>query len=198
MNKVLKGCLVSVSVLFGLFIIGVTLIVLYLLSPNDIKFETNPISYELINNKLQFNYDIPQKIKNQSKGKIVYQGIYTSSGGFDKTVVYKQINKTTNVFKLEKKLPINKIDLDRIKNNSFIPEIPNNPMFYIPDDKEISSGNSLTIYSKVDSVNLKLNKGYYSISYKTVDKEGTFSEIIIYDKESQLLYLTRIRYFAFQ
>lgn len=198
MNKLLKGCLLTIAGLFGLLLIGGISIYLYLVTPNKIEYVEQPISYETIDNKLDFDgVGIPDVIKNQSKENILYQAIY-ESWGLDGTVIYKQINKTNREVKLENKLPITSSDIRKIENNGFLSEITSNPMFEIPNDNKISSGNSLIIYSKIDSVFFNLKKGYYSLSYYEIDKVGVFGEIIVYDKESELLYVTRTRYFAFQ
>lgn len=198
MKKIFKGCLLTIAILFGLLLIGGVVLYVYLDTPNKIEYVEQPISYETVDNKLDFDgVGIPDVIKNQSKETILYQAIYKSSF-LHETVIYKQINKTNREVKLENKLPITPSDIKKIDNNGFLSEITSNPMFEIPNDNKISSGNSLIIYSKIDSVFFNFKKGYYSISYYEIDKVGGFGEIIVYDKESELLYVTRTRYFAFQ
>lgn len=199
MKKVLIGCLMTIVVLFGLLLIGGISLYIYLNLPNKIEFIKQPISFETINNKLDFNGDeVPEIVTNESKENILYQAILESFSGFDGTVVYKQINKTNREIKLEKRLPITQSDLQIIKNNGFLSELTSNPVFKIAENNKTPSGNSLIIYSKTDSLLFNLKKGYYSLSYYEIDKVGVFGEIIIYDKECQLLYITRTRYFAFQ
>ena len=185
-------------IFFGLLFIGFIIAIIYEQLPNKIEFTDQPIPYETINTSLKFNEnDIPKIITNEPKENILYQTLFDRFSGFVGEVTYKQINKTNKRIKLKKKLPIKASDLEKIKSYDFLTD-SNSPLYELPKNKKTPGGTSLIIYSKINSINLDLTKGYYSLEITDIDKVGLFVQLLIYDKKHKLLYIARFRYFPFQ
>ena len=201
MKKFFKGCLLTFSILFGIILIGSITLYIYWQSPNKIGFSNNPIKKEKYLNSLSFeNRKFPDFILNENEKNILYQA-FIKDDGLDMTVIYKVVIKLNNDIDLENSLPLNysekeeinsKIAFNKIGKNGF------NPQIKIPEDKETQSGRHLTIYSPQTEIFFTLKNGSYSYSHDEIDKDGYVTDIIIYDKESKLLYFERQRYYAFQ
>ena len=201
MKKLFKGCLLTFSILFGIILIGSIGLYIYWQSPNKIEFSDSPIKREKYLNSLSFeNRNFPDFILKESEKNILYQA-YIRDDGLDMTVIYKVVIKLTNDIDLGNSLPLNssereeingKIAFNKIGDNGF------NTQIKIPEDKETQSDRHLTIYSPQTKILLTLKNGSYSYSHDEIDKDGYVTDIIIYDKESKLLYFERQRYYAFQ
>lgn len=200
MKKIRKGCLLAAAILFGLLIIGFITLLLYWLSPNKIEFSDSPIKKEIYLNTLSFqNRQLPDFILKQNEKDILYQA-YIKDDGMDMTVIYKVVFKLNNDIELENSLPLNSSEQKRLNDKIAFGKIDDgfNPQIKIPEDKKTGSGRHLTIYSPQKEILMNLKKGSYSYFYAEIDKDGSVTDIIIYDKESKLLYYERNRYFAFQ
>ena len=201
MKRFLKGCLITFAILFGLIVIGSIAVYIYWQSPNKIEFSTSPIKKEKYLNSLSFeNRQLPDFILKQNERDILYQA-YIKDDGLDMTVIYKVVIKLNRDIELANSLPFkssekeeinDKIAFNKIDNNGF------NPQIKIPEDKKSQSGRHMTIFSPQNKIFLTLKNGWYSYSLDEIDKDGYVTDIIIYDKESKLLYFERQRYYAFQ
>ncbi len=201
MNKILKGCLLTVAVLFGLLIIGSVALYFYWQSPNKIEFTDSPIKKEKYLNSLSFeNRQLPDFILKQNEKDILYQA-YIKDDGMDMTVIYKVVIKLNKDIELANSLTFKPKDKEEINDEIAFNKIDNNgfnPQIKIPEDKKTQSGRHLTIFSRQNLILLTLINGGYSYSHNEIDKDGYVTDIIIYDKESKLLYFERQRYYAFQ
>jgi hypothetical protein len=201
MKRFLKGCLITFAILFGLIVIGSIAMYLYWQSPNKIEFSDSPIKKEKYLNSLSFeNRQLPDFILKQNERDILYQA-YIKDDGLDMTVIYKVVVRLNRDIELANSLPFksaekeeinDKIAFNKIDNNGF------NPQIKIPEDKKTQSGRHMTIFSPQNKIFLTLKNGWYSYSHDEIDKDGYVTDIIIYDKESKLLYFERQRYYAFQ
>ena len=201
MNKILKGCLLTVAVLFGLLIIGSVALYFYWQSPNKIEFTDSPIKKEKYLNSLSFeNRQLPDFILKQNEKDILYQA-YIKDDGMDMTVIYKVVIKLNKDIELANSLTFKPKDKEEINDEIAFNKIDNNgfnPQIKIPEDKKTQSGRHLTIFSRQNLILRTLINGGYSYSHNEIDKDGYVTDIIIYDKESKLLYFERQRYYAFQ
>jgi len=201
MKRFLKGCLITFAILFGLIVIGSIALYLYWQSPNKIEFSDSPIKKEKYLNSLSFeNRKLPDFILKPNEKDILYQA-FIKDDGLDMTVTYKVVIKFNKNIELENSLPLKSSEKEKINNEIAFNKIEDNgfnPQIKIPEDKETQSGRHLTIFSQQSQIFLTLKNGGYSYSHDELDKDGYVTDIIIYDKESKLLYFERQRYYAFQ
>jgi hypothetical protein len=201
MKRFLKGCLITFAILFGLIVIGSIALYLYWQSPNKIEFSDSPIKKEKYLNSLSFeNRKLPDFILKPNEKDILYQA-FIKDDGLDMTVTYKVVIKFNKNIELENSLPLKSSEKEKINNEIAFNKIEDNgfnPQIKIPEDKETQSGRHLTIFSQHSQIFLTLKNGGYSYSHDELDKDGYVTDIIIYDKESKLLYFERQRYYAFQ
>jgi hypothetical protein len=201
MKRFLKGCLITFAILFGLIVIGSIALYLYWQSPNKIEFSDSPIKKEKYLNSLSFeNRKLPDFILKPNEKDILYQA-FIKDDGLDMTVTYKVVIKFNKNIELENSLPLKSSEKEKINNEIAFNKIEDNgfnPQIKIPEDKETQSGRHLTIFSQQSQIFLTLKNGGYSYSHDELDKDGYVTDIMIYDKESKLLYFERQRYYAFQ
>jgi hypothetical protein len=191
--KILKGCLFT-FLAFVAIVIGIFIYSYY--KPNKVVFRDTPRTYESINQELNFDRkSIPEIITRHPKEQILYQAVYSNFYMFAGDVVYKQICTVDKPIMLKKRLPFSKADA-KLLDGFYLSELKK-PVFKIPKDHIIKNGH-LAIYKKIDSVSFSYNKGSYSITDYSIDGEGHFSELIVYDANQKLLYIGRFRYFAMQ
>ena len=200
MNKVVKGCLwTSGIVICILFIVSVS-IYFYATSSNEIIYKKSPIKIEANAYELSFpNRKIPDLIINQNEDNILYQ-IYMEDSGLDMTTIYKVVIQLDKPLNLDNSMPITASEKEKLNNRIAFSKIEDsfNPIINLPDDNETASGRHLTIYSKKDEIKLNITNGSYTYYYDEIDKDGSVSEILIFDKNSKILYYERNRYHAFQ
>jgi hypothetical protein len=201
MKKIFKGCLWTFVVIFGLLIIVGIALFFYLQSPNKIRFTDGPIKKEVYLNSLSFpGRQLPDLVLNQNDNDILYQA-FIKDDGLDKTVIYKVVIKLQEDAILGASLPLNLSDWEEINDKIAFNDINNNvfnPQIKIPADKKTQSGRHLTVYTGQKQISMPLNNGSYSYSHTEIDQDGYVSDIIIYDKDTKLLYFERQRYYAFQ
>jgi hypothetical protein len=201
MKKFCKGCLLTGAILFGLLIVGSFALYLFWQSPKKIEFSDSPIKNEKYLNLLSFeNRQLPNFILEQNERDILYQA-FIKEDGLDMTVIYKVVIRLNKGIELPNSLPFkltekeeinNKIAFNKIDDNGF------NPQIKIPEDEKTQGGRHLTVFSPQNQIFMPLKNGGYSYSRDEIDKDGYVTDIIIYDKESKLLYFERQRYYAFQ
>jgi len=201
MKKIFKGCLWTFAVIVGLLIIGAIAVYFYLQSPNKIQFTDSPIKKEVYLNSLSFpNRQVPDLILKQNDNDILYQA-FIKDDGLDMTVIYKVVIKLQQDVLLGTSLPINPSDLEEINDKiafNVINDNGFNPQVKIPADKKTQSGRHLTVYTRQKQISMPLKNGSYDYTHNEIDKDGYVTEVIIYDKETKLLYFERQRYYAFQ
>lgn len=200
MNKVVKGCLWSSGILICILVIASVSIYFYATSSNEIIYKKSPIKIEGNAFELSFpNREIPDLIINQNKENILYQ-VYIEDSGLDMTIIYKVAIQLDKHLNLDNSMPLIASEKEKLNSKIAFSKIENsfNPIINLPDDNETASGRHLTIYSKKDEIILNIINGSYTYFYDEIDKDGSVSEILIYDKDSQILYYERNRYHAFQ
>lgn len=201
MKKILKGCFLTFGIIIGIIIIGSIGLFIYWQLPNKIEFSDNPIKVENHLQILNFpDNEIPNIILKQDETSIQYQALLIDDG-LDMTVIYKVAYKLDHFIALDYPLPLIDTDIEDLNKKISFGNIDKgfNPKIKLPDNSKVPSGRHLTIYSQGNnSILMNLKKGSYSYFYGEKDKEGTVSDIIIYDEERKILYYERNRYFAFQ
>jgi hypothetical protein len=98
-------------------------------------------------------------------------------------------------------LPVKGKDLDEINKTLLFHKLTNpfSPTLDLPDNMETDPGIRLKVFNPKNQEKLNLNSGSYEfITSESIDKEGYYTEVIIYDQKSNLLYYERMRFHAFQ
>ena len=202
MKGFLKGCLVTIGVLFRIISIGVIALLIYYILPNKIEFSDHQIKSERYLDELAFEgRELPNFILEQNEEAIIYQLFINNESFLDKTVLYRTVIKIDNDMELENALPFSPTDEERINRKIGLNEIGTdsfNLLIGKPNYKKTSSGKHMTVYSPQNKILMNLKSGGYSYIHKEVDKVGYVTDIAIYDKENKLLYFERKRYYAFQ
>jgi hypothetical protein len=199
MNKYTKGCLNIFYIIVGIVMIIIVSFIIYWLLPNKITFSDKPIDHAKFLKNLNFdNYSIPNLILNQPTENILYQAFYKESY-MDEIAIYKIALKMNEDVQLAESMPLNDSDKEYINKRISYNKIEEgfNPKIKIPKNKKTSSGSYLTIYSQEENIYMNLRVGSYSISYYEIDHDGSASDLMIYDKESKILYYERQRYYGF-
>jgi hypothetical protein len=201
MKKIIKGCLLTFGAFSAVLIIGYFAIYFYSQLPNKIEFSATPIKKEKYLNSLSFeNRDLPDFVINENESNILYQA-YIMDEGLDMTAIYKVVIKLSRDIELNKSLPLISSDKELLSENISFNTIGDDgfkPQIKIPADKKTDSGRHLTIFSPQSEILMNLQNGSYSYSHNEIDQDGSVTDILIYDKESKLLYFERQRYHAFQ
>ena len=200
MKKVFKGCLIFLLSIIGLVVIGIIALYFYSLTPNEVVFSDNPLNTEQYLSEISFDQqEIPDFIRNQPEENIIYQ-MYMKDDGMDKTVIYKVVFKIDKEITLNNSLPLSQSETENLNKNISFKKIGNSfePKIVIPKDNKVESGRKLIIYSPIDNISMALKNGSYSSYHKEIDKIGYVSDVIIFDRESKMLYFERERYYAFQ
>ena len=195
-KKIFKGCLISILV----FILIVTGVYFYSISPNDIKIVDKSFSIKEYQNELDFpNGNMPSFILNAKNENIVYQAYLLTNLGAECTYVCV-IKPALNSIKLENKLPLNTKQLKEanslLKFNNI--EINFDPVIKLPENMETEAGINITVFNPNFKEKLNVNSGMCQFVTKNLDKEGYYNEIIIYNRNSNLLYYERTRFHAWQ
>ena len=202
MKKIFKGCLISFAAILCLLIVGSICYYIYLNTPNKVVFSNKPLNQSTY---LDATFKINNLVAKQSDKNILYQSLLREDSGFDLTSHYIVVYKAIRSIELDKKLPISRADISkleqgllyrRFRSNAANNEI--NLFSQIPADRQTPTGYRLTVYSPVKKLAIQLSQGSYSTLTESIDKDGFFSDLIIYDKKNALLYYDRKRYFAFQ
>lgn len=200
MNKIVKGCLWTTGLIISLLIIVSVSVYFYAISPNEIDYVKSPIKIDSNTFELSFpDRKIPDLIINPNEENILYQ-FYMEDSGLDMRIIYKVAIRLDKPLNLEKPLPLTKSSKEKLNSKISFNRIEDsfNPKVNLTDNKETSSGRHLTIYSKKDEIELKIKRGSYTYFYNEIDKNGSISEIVLYDKNSGILYYERNRYHALQ
>lgn len=201
MQKIFKGCFVAVASIVGLILLSSAALIFYWLSPNGIEFTEKPINKEKYINQLSFpGSPLPTIVINANETDILYQA-FVRDEGFDMTVIFKTVIRVEKVGKFGSRLPISKTVEEAINNKLAFNTIDGyvfKPQIKIPEDKKTNSGRHLIVYAPKDEIFMKLKNGRYDSNYESVDKIGYIYEVILYDRDNQLLYYERQRYHALQ
>ncbi|MFC5192662.1 hypothetical protein ACFPIK_12870 [Algoriphagus aquatilis] len=191
----------TIFVLLFLFIMLLGIIfVFYFTAKNEIEFSTTPEKLENLKSQLIFpSKPVPEFISTQEEKNILYQAII-SDNGVDKTFVFKTVIRFSDNLEFENPLPLNSSDKKGLNELISFNEITEglNPSIKLPENNKIENGRHVTIFSSQNDLFMPLKNGSYSFYYDEIDKEGTVTDIIIFDRDAKLLYFERIRYFAFQ
>ena len=102
---------------------------------------------------------------------------------------------------LKNKLPMINNDLEKINKllrfhklqNPFLPYIE------LPEKMETEPGIRIQVYNPNMKEILNLHTGSYQFhESRSIDKDGYYTEVILFDEKSNLLYYERMRLHAFQ
>lgn len=202
MKKIFKGCLVTVLASFVLLIVVILSVYIYSKIPNDVIISSTPITYNEIKEDIDFPQgEIPDYIRNSRPENILYQASVNYNDWVRNCTYICVIRPKNKSIKLKYKLPIRAKDYESVNqmikfnklNSSF------NPTLSLPKENKTEPGTRINIFNPNSNVKLNLNSGSYQFqTSKSIDKEGYYTEVIIYDKISNLLYYERMRFHAFQ
>jgi hypothetical protein len=196
-KKIFKGCLISILV----FILIVTGIYFYSTSPNDIKIEDKSFSVKEYNSELDFpKGNLPSFILEANNEDILYQAYVMKNFGAECTYVCV-IKPAVNSIKLENILPLKTKQLNKLNSLLQFNKIEStfNPVIKLPENMETEPGINVRVFNPNFNEKLNVNSGMYQYEVsKSIDKEGYYNEIIIYDRNSNLLYYERMRFHAWQ
>jgi hypothetical protein len=200
-KKIFKGCLITSGMLIILLIIGGVAIYFYAKSPNRIINSEKPIGMKDIISNLDFpKSEIPKIILNQPDSSIMYQA-YIMENDWASEYTYRVVIKLSSDPNFRNKLPMSNHDITKLKELFKFQSIEKafNPKLSLPQDMKTPSGTKIRVFSKDVGINMPLKKGTYQYFVsESIDKDGYFKELIIYDKETKMLYYERMRFHAFQ
>jgi hypothetical protein len=202
MKKIFKGCLIAILSLFGLVLLIGLGIYIYSKTPNDIDVCENPIHYRDIKEDLDFpGGEIPPFIREADSHNIVYQTTINNYDWVNHSVYICVIKPNAPILPLEHKLPVKDNDLEEINLLLISGNLTNpfTPAIALPDNMETRPGYQVKVFNPHFQEKLNLNSGSYQfLKSAEIDKEGYYTEVIVYDEISNLLYYERMRFHAFQ
>ena len=202
MKKVFKGFLIAILIFIGLIILVSVGIYFYSKTPNDIVVSSSPILFKDIKDDIAFPIgEIPSYIRNADSKNIIYQASYIKDDWVRNCVYICVLRPNLKSFKLKRMLPVKGKDLDEINKTLLFHKLTNpfSPTLDLPDNMETDPGIRLKVFNPKNQEKLNLNSGSYEfITSESIDKEGYYTEVIIYDQKSNLLYYERMRFHAFQ
>jgi hypothetical protein len=199
MRKFYKGCLITLGITLGGFII----LIYFFTRPTKIDFHSIPFSDSLITKYTDFpEYKIPSYILYSKKGDIIYQAMLIDEG-LDRDVIFKTLIRIDSSFLFDNRFPLDSIEKIKLDNHIAYRKIIDNKFsarINVSKEDETKHGRKIRVYSKIHDENatLDLDNGSYEVHYKSIDKEGYFKDLILYDESKNFLYFERNRYFAFQ
>lgn len=145
--------------------------------------------------------DIPKFIQQTNEDDIIYQAT-VNYDSWDREFRYVLLMRPKKgSIKLKNKLPIKNNDLKKINEILHFHQLQNPffPYIELPAEMETEPGIRMQVYNPKMKEKLNLNTGFYQYFIsKEIDKDGYYSEAILFDETSNLLYYERMRYYAFQ
>ena len=202
MKKIFKGCLIASLVLIGIVVVIGAGIYFYSKTPNNIVVLSKPLKISDLKDDLYFpEGNIPNFIQQANEDDIVYQATvnYTDWARECRYVLLMRPKKGS--INLKNKLPIKNNDLEKINKLLKFHELQNPflPYIELPEKMETEPGIRIQVYNPNMKEILNLHTGSYQFhESRSIDKDGYYTEVILFDEKSNLLYYERMRLHAFQ
>jgi len=202
MKKIFKGCLIASLVLIGIVVVIGAGIYFYSKTPNNIVVLSKPLKISDLKDDLYFpEGNIPNFIQQANEDDIVYQATvnYTDWARECRYVLLMRPKKGS--INLKNKLPIINNDLEKVNELLKFHELQNPflPYIELPEKMETEPGIRIQVYNPNMKEILNLHTGSYQFhESRSIDKDGYYTEVILFDEKSNLLYYERMRLHAFQ
>jgi hypothetical protein len=202
MKKILKGCLIASLVLIGIVVVIGAGIYFYSKTPNNIVVLSKPLNISDLKDDLYFpEGNIPNFIQQANEDDIVYQATVNYNDWARECRYVLLMRPKKGSINLKNKLPMINNDLEKINKllrfhklqNPFLPYIE------LPEKMETEPGIRIQVYNPNMKEILNLHTGSYQFhESRSIDKDGYYTEVILFDEKSNLLYYERMRFHAFQ
>lgn len=202
MKKIFKGCLIASLVLMITVVVIGVVIYFYSKTPNNIVELSKPLKILDLKDDLYFpEGNIPKFIEQANEDDIVYQATLNYNDWVRECRYVLLMRPKKGSIKLKNKLPIIDHDLKKINKLLHFHKLENPFPSYIelPEKMETEPGIRMQIYNPNMKEKLNLDTGSYQFhESRSIDKDGYYTEVILFDEKSNLLYYERMRFHAFQ
>jgi hypothetical protein len=202
MKKILKGCLIASLVLIGIVVVIGAGIYFYSKTPNNIVVLSKPLKISDLKDDLYFpEGNIPNFIQQANEDDIVYQATVNYNDWARECRYILLMRPKKGSINLKNKLPIINNDLEKINELLKFHELQNPflPYIELPEKMETEPGIRIQVYNPNMKEILNLHTGSYQFhESRSIDKDGYYTEVILFDEKSNLLYYERMRFHAFQ
>jgi hypothetical protein len=202
MKKILKGCLIASLVLIGIVVVIGAGIYFYSKTPNNIVVLSKPLKISDLKDDLYFpEGNIPNFIQQANEDDIVYQATVNYNDWARECRYVLLMRPKKGSINLKNKLPIINNDLEKINELLKFHELQNPflPYIELPEKMETEPGIRIQVYNPNMKEILNLHTGSYQFhESRSIDKDGYYTEVILFDEKSNLLYYERMRFHAFQ
>ena len=197
MKKIFKGCLIIVLIFVGVVIMTGIGLYLYSRIPNDVVVLQKPLHMNELKDDIFFPEDnIPRFIIDANEDNIVYQATFNSNDWSRECSYVLLIRPTEGTLRLKNKLPIPSNSLEEIDKLLRFNKLKNPFSAYIelPKEMETRPGIRMKVYNPNSREILNLHSGFYQYYKSEFIEDGYYTEVMLYDKTSNLLYYERMRY----
>jgi hypothetical protein len=202
MKKIFKGCLIASLVLIGIVVVIGAGIYFYSKTPNNIVVLSKPLKISDLKDDLYFpEGNIPNFIQQANEDDIVYQATVNYNDWARECRYVLLMRPKKGSINLKNKLPIINNDLEKINELLKFHELQNPflPYIELPEKMETEPGIRIQVYNPNMKEILNLHTGSYQFhESRSIDKDGYYTEVILFDEKSNLLYYERMRFHAFQ
>jgi hypothetical protein len=197
MKKLFKGCIITFVILVGVVIITGIGLYLYSRIPNDVVVLQKPLHMNDLKDDIFFPEDnTPRFIIDANEDNIVYQAAFIDNDFSHDAYYILLIRPTDGTIRLKNKLPIRNNSLEEIDQLLHFNKLKNPFRAYIelPKTMETEPGIRMKVYNPNSKEILNLQSGFYQyFKSNTIDNQY-YTEVILYDKTSNLLYYERMRH----
>jgi hypothetical protein len=202
MKKIFKGCLIASLVLIGIVVVIGAGIYFYSKTPNNIVVLSKPLKISDLKDDLYFpEGNIPNFIQQANEDDIVYQATVNYNDWARECRYVLLMRPKKGSINLKNKLPIKNNDLEKINKLLKFHELQNPflPYIELPEKMKTEPGIGIQVYNPNMKEILNLHTGSYQFhESRSIDKDGYYTEVILFDEKSNLLYYERMRLHAFQ
>ena len=202
MKKILKGWLIASLVLIGIVVVIGAGIYFYSKTPNNIVVLSKPLNISDLKDDLYFpEGNIPNFIQQANEDDIVYQATVNYNDWARECRYVLLMRPKKGSINLKNKLPIINNDLEKVNELLKFHELQNPflPYIELPEKMETEPGIRIQVYNPNMKEILNLHTGSYQFhESRSIDKDGYYTEVILFDEKSNLLYYERMRFHAFQ
>jgi hypothetical protein len=197
MKKIFRGCIITFLILVGVVIMTGIGIYIYSRTPNDVVVLQKPLKIDELKDDIFFpEGNIPRFITDANVDNIVYQATFNSNDWSRACSYVLLIRPKEGTIRLENKLPIRKNsqrEIDKLLRFNNLKN-PFNPYIELPKEMETRPGITMKVYNPNSKEILNLLSGFYQYYKSKSIENGYYTEVILYDKSSNLLYYERMRY----
>jgi hypothetical protein len=197
MKKLFKGCIIIFLILVGVVIVAGIGLYLYSRIPNDVVVLQKPLHINDFKDDIFFPEDnIPRFIIDANEDNIVYQATFIANDFSHDYSYILLIRPTDGTIRLRNKLPIRNNSLEEIDQLLHFNNLKNPFKTYIelPKKMETEPGIRMKVYNPNSKEILNLQSGFYQYSKSSTFENQYYTEVILYDKTSNLLYYERMRH----